>query len=383
LGDIVTGVHQDPAPLASPETPSRLRLPDRQWIDLFYDLAFAAGIIELSGAFAYDHGALGALWFGITYALMWGMWLVTSVVTGSLTSAGPSASPLSLALLVAQMGTVLFLAISAGDSLAESELVFDLLLSLALVISLVLTLRARGTGVARVRRIAPLLAGAVLGLAASWRVDGNISLVIWAGSLILIAVAAWAVAGGEGLDLHRVKHRLAELTVVVIGEVMVKLALTVSEESVWSVSVTSLLPTFLILVGLWWLYFGDLLADQTDLTRPQRRRWILAHLPLHVGLLALAVGLAKLSVGSESLTERGGLLSLVVAPLTLCLGSVGLIAWAGRADCRGVVGWATVVMVLLTAATAWLHLSPLTVGYLGAAVTMATALIAARPPRGA
>jgi low temperature requirement protein LtrA len=149
------------------------------------------------------------------------------------------------------------------------------------------------------------------------------------------------------------------------------------------VSVTSLLPTFLILVGLWWLYFGDLLADQTDLTRPQRRRWILAHLPLHVGLLALAVGLAKLSVGSESLTAPGGLVSLLAAPLTLCLGSVGLIAWAGRADCRAVVGWGTMAMALVTAATAWTHLSPLTVGYLGATVTLATALIAAGPPRDA
>ena len=118
-------------------------LPARQWVDLFYDLAVAAGIIALSGAYAYDHSPVGTFWFALAYALLWCTWLLTSSATGSFTAEGAAHSVWSVSLLVAQMGAMLLLAIAATDSVDASAEVFDILLGVALLIVAILAVRAR------------------------------------------------------------------------------------------------------------------------------------------------------------------------------------------------------------------------------------------------
>ncbi len=242
--------------------PEALRLgglPARRWVDLFYDLAVAAGIIALSGAYAYDHSPVGTLWFALAYALLWCTWLLTSSATGSFTAEGATHTVWSVSLLVAQMGAMLLLAIAATDSVDASAEVFDILLGVALLIVAILAVRARRHGLGGARRI-PVLAGlATLTLVGSWFLDARLSLLVWCLALALVAWAAWAVTSDPRIDQHRLRHRLGELTIIVLGEILVKMVLTVGEETLWSVSLVALVPSFGILSAIWWAYFvtGD------------------------------------------------------------------------------------------------------------------------------
>lgn len=299
-----------------------MRLPGRQWVDLFYDLAIAAGIIALSGSFSSDHSAMGALWFAVTYAVMGCLWFITSALTGAYSADPPGPSAGWVALVVVQLALVLLLPVAAGDELAAADAVFDLLLGGALVVSVVLALRGPGRGPARSGPVAGLLAGAAVVLGGSWWAQGPATVIVWLLSLALVGAAVGILASSRGMDPHRVAHRLGELTIVVLGEILVKLVLTLAEESLASVSVAGLAATFAVLILVWWGYFG-LAQAGADLSRSARRLvWVVAHFPFHLGLLALAVGLAKASVGSSTLTEHGAWWALLVAPAGLSIGAL-------------------------------------------------------------
>ncbi len=212
--------------------PSLVRLPPRQWVDLFYDLAFAAGIIAISGGYAGDVSASGALWFSIAYGLLWCTWLVTSSAAGSFVARGPATTVWSIALLVVQMGAVLLMAVSAGDSLDQSALGFDLLLGVALMIALILKFRSWPPGPRRLPAPPALLAAAIVALAASWFAGTVAGLALWCAALAAMAAAAWAVLSDPRIEVHRLADRMGELTIVVLGEILVKLALTLAGESV-------------------------------------------------------------------------------------------------------------------------------------------------------
>ena len=313
-----------PTPHAT--TGRRWVVPERTWVDLFYDLAFAAGIIALSGSFADDHSGIAVIWYSIAYAMMWCAWLLTGWATGSLTTTQAPHSVASIGLLVTQMAALLLLALVAGDSIVDAEFYFDVLLGVVMVTTLILALRRRRSGPMR-WRVPASVAFAGLALALSWYVEGTASLVVWLVALASVALAAWSVASDRETDGHRAAHRLGELSVIVIGEVLVKLTLTLTDESMESLRLAALPGILLTLAGVWWIYFVNL-PQASRLTGPRRAWWIVLHVPLHLGLLGLAVGLAKVAVNSAAVVEHPTLLTL---PIVLTMASLALMAWLATA----------------------------------------------------
>ncbi len=313
-----------PTPHAT--TGPRWVVPERTWVDLFYDLAFAAGIIALSGSFADDHSGIAVIWYSIAYAMMWCAWLLTGWATGSLTTTQAPHSVASIGLLVTQMAALLLLALVAGDSIVDAEFYFDVLLGVVMVTTLILALRRRRSGPMR-WRVPASVAFACLALALSWYVEGTASLVVWLVALASVALAAWSVASDRETDGHRAAHRLGELSVIVIGEVLVKLTLTLTDESMESLRLAALPGILLTLAGVWWIYFVNL-PQASRLTGPRRAWWIVLHVPLHLGLLGLAVGLAKVAVNSAAVVEHPTLLTL---PIVLTMASLALMAWLATA----------------------------------------------------
>ncbi len=353
-----------PTPHAT--TGPRWVVPERTWVDLFYDLAFAAGIIALSGSFADDHSGIAVIWYSIAYAMMWCAWLLTGWATGSLTTTQAPHSVASIGLLVTQMAALLLLALVAGDSIVDAEFYFDVLLGVVMVTTLILALRRRRSGPMR-WRVPASVAFACLALALSWYVEGTASLVVWLVALASVALAAWSVASDRETDGHRAAHRLGELSVIVIGEVLVKLTLTLTDESMESLRLAALPGILLTLAGVWWIYFVNL-PQASRLTGPRRAWWIVLHVPLHLGLLGLAVGLAKVAVNSAAVVEHPTLLTL---PIVLTMASLALMAWlttarwwipavglAALSAVAAVTGhgadplWAAVAIAAITVATA-------------------------------
>lgn len=359
-------------------------MPARQWVDLFYDLTVAAGIIAISGSFAYDHSGSGTVWFAVVYGLVWCTWLLTSAATGSLSSAGLEHTALSVTVLVGQMGVLLLLAITAGDSLPESIELFDLLLGAALLLTLVLWVRVDlRTPRPKRRPSGPtvLTAVGIAVLMASWFLRSSAGSIMWIIALGAVAAASWSIAFDRGIDTHRLVHRLGELTLIVIGEILVKLTLTVETETVWSVNLIALVPVLGILSAIWWIYFRTL-TDTAALGHGTQRMWTVAHLPLHLGMLGLAVGLAKLTVSAPELAEDNGSVSLLAAPLALVLAALTTLAYVARARSRSVLVVTTAAATAICAlAGAWDE--PLATAYVGGGVVLAAAAGYALRRRGA
>ena len=350
-------------------------MPARQWVDLFYDLTVAAGIIAISGSFAYDHSRSGTLWFAIVYGLLWCTWLLTSAATGSLAANGQEHTAWSVTALVGQMGVLLLLAISAGDSLEESAELFDILLGAALVLTLALWVRAdlRTPRLERRRPSVPtvLTAAGIAALGVSWFLESTAGLIMWLAALAAVAAASWAVASDHGVDTHRLVHRLGELTLIVIGEILVKLTLTVEEATVWSVNLVALVPVLGVLSAIWWIYFRTL-TDTAALGLGRQRVWIAAHLPLHLGLLGLAVGLAKLTVAAPELAEHHGPVILLAAPLTLVLAALTTLAYVAHARARLPLVVASAALAALCALAGRWH-EPLVTAYIAGGIALGAA----------
>ena len=352
--------------------------PQPQWLALFYDLAFAAGIIAIAGSYGYDHSFLGAAWFAITYGIIASAWVLTGGATGSFaTQQRPVTTPI-IVLIVIQMAAVLMLAVASGDTIASSTWVFDMLLAVLLTTCLALGWLARAGAHAMLTRSLVLTGIAILTLAASWLLPDAVGLLSWLLALVALAGAAGLVAVDERIDVHRFAHRLGELTIIIIGEILVKMVLTAGDESLWAVELVELMAALAILVVTFWAYFTGPVAV-TVLTGRRRVVWVSTHWALHVGLLGLAVGLSKLLVDSMSLDDPGTVLALLTGPAVLVVGGLALLDWVTGSPRWRMLAVATAGVAVVAAVTLVWDLTPTGAVYCVAAVPLVALTISNRP----
>jgi low temperature requirement protein LtrA len=344
--------------------------PAPAWVDLFYDLAMAAAVLAISGSYAADYSLAGGLWFAVTYGVLMCFWAFTGVLTGSFTSEPVKQRSWHMAVLVIQMIALLLLAVSAEENIAQAVVIYDALFGLLLISVLVLGL---GTGRMGWRtRIFIVLAIGCLG--ASWVLPVGYFLAAWICAVALLGVETVLQISDKRIDGARLRHRFGELTVLIIGEVLVKIALTARDETLLAISLPAVLPIMVLLVAMWWAYF---LAHRVQsFERGRRLAWVAAHVPLQVGILGLAVGLSKLLVDSDSLYSSW--LNLVGGPLVLVMVSLAALhGIAGLASAKAMsVGVVLLLVVLLVGELQ--AVAPLVLAYLLAAVSLGSTSFAAR-----
>lgn len=83
---------------------------------------------------------------------------------------------------------------------------------------------------------------------------------------------------------------------------------------------------FGVIAALWWLYFAHVAPMGVPEHRP--RTWMLTHLPLHMFLVALAVGLSKLLLPSAN-SYFGSGYALITVPLVVALCCLGVLIRLG------------------------------------------------------
>lgn len=312
----------------SPQAQSFFAWPTRQWVDLFYDLTFAAGILAISSGYAHDPTLGTAIWLSVAYGVLWGTWLLTGSVTGSFTAHGIRHSGWSIGLIGVQMGALLILALSSTSEAAEADQLFDIFLGVALLTCVALAIRARRTESALPRQATIALGVSLLALLASWFLPDAASTPLWLSALVALGFATWQATSSSGLDGERLAHRLGELTIVVIGETLLKIALTAGKDPQWVARLLVLVPALVTLLGLWWAYFTAL---GHDVCGSKRRPWVVAaHVPLHLGFLGLAVGMGKLVSGDLGEASGTKLAWMLVAPTALCVGALVVVAYLER-----------------------------------------------------
>ncbi|MCB9412906.1 MAG: low temperature requirement protein A [Actinobacteria bacterium] len=348
--------------------------PGPQWLALFYDLAFAAGIIALSGSYGYDYSGLGALWFAITYGILASVWLLTGGATGGFTTDQRTITTGIVVLVAVQMTGVLMLALASGDSIAASSGVFDVCLALLLATVLGLAGLARGSSHSVPFRALIGVAVAMVTLGLAWVLPEPFDLLVWILALAILGLAAASVALDARVDLRRLAHRLGELTIIIIGEILVKVTLTLGEESLWSVRIWALVPLLVFLVAVWWAYFTGPI-HVVAVAGSRRVVWITAHWGLHVALLGLAVGLGKLLVGAETLAKPAATTALLTAPVLLMVASLAVLDWITDGPRHVSLAIAAVVVAVVTVTAAITEVPPGITAYTLAAITLAAVAV--------
>lgn len=347
----------------------RFAWPAPSWLALFYDLAFAAAVIAVAGAFGQDHSILGTLWFATAYGIMFCGWILTGGATSAFAQADrPVRGPMVI-LIVVQMAVVLMLGLVSRESISASSALFDSLLAVLLATCIGLGVLNRGVVSASRTRTMVLVAAAMAMLGLAWLLPTLLGLIAWVVALLVLAGAATVVLRDSHLSVHRYVHRLGELTLIILGEILVKIALTVGSDSAWTLLRVELAPALVLVAVVWWAYFtGPVLINELT----PRRRVLLTgcHWLLHLALLGLAVGLGKLVVGSSSLDKWASIAVLLSGPVVVMIGSLALMDWVTGNARASYLGVAAAVAAVVAALAAVLHTGPAVTGYVLAIVPL-------------
>jgi low temperature requirement protein LtrA len=348
-------------------------------VDLFFDLAFAAGIIALTSAYAYNHSLSGVLWYLTVYAFLGCAWVLTNASTAAFSTRLRVFTTGTVVLLVSQMAVVLLLSVASDETEFDQAHLFVVLLAILLSGSLVLALRSARFDVHLPSSVPKLICVTVVMLLSSLFLPPAGDVVVWGLAIVALAAAVVPAVRGPEVEMSGLTHRLGELTLIIVGETLVKLVLRTGADSVWSVRVIALATVFVILTTTWWAYFiGP--ATVKRLEGRARMAWVTAHLPFHAALLALAVGLSLAVVGSVLLNDAASVAALLTGPAALV--AVSLAVMAGVAGDRRFPVKATGAGALIVVALgAWIVDSPPTPTTIVIAVVWLGFTLAASPRR--
>ncbi len=317
---------------AGPAPPPRLvpAAPEQSWLELFYDLAFVASIVVMSTTYSSNAGLDGVIWLALVFSLIWCTWLTTTLLLG----AGLVTTMWTRSLLLVQMVLVLGVAITSDYSHEDHSGAVGPIFS-AVLVTLALFFRAA-------RRSSPELDEVYKGsalrcvlAAVVFAITPVIGWPWWYPILWLGGILLFMVPTGSGRRLrmegHHTVHRFGEFTIIMLGEVFVKLGITASHEPLDAVDLFGLPLATAVVFGIWWLYFTDVPELGLSERHGNRLAWIYLHFPLHLGVVAAAVALAHTLLpeheggGGTHDVATASTIKYIVIPVAVILVAIGLI----------------------------------------------------------
>jgi low temperature requirement protein LtrA len=277
---------------AAPEEPATNEAGEL-WLDLFYDLVFVAAILILSSRFSHPPNDGEAIWFAGAFVSVWWIWLAMTMHANRF----PVDDFVYRMLTLVQMFLVALVAIAASDGLhVHPEFVSVAYALLTLTVAITYGRSARRPGdkapFARSRAIEYTIAAAVF-VVAGFLPDG-LRVAAWAiGLAITIAPAVAHCTTAPPLAEKHLIARLGALTIIMCGEAFVKVALAADNSSFDDIDVVTAALEFILVFTVWANYFDDVPeAGAAEEPRP-RSLWLFAHLLLHLGIIGMAIGVAR------------------------------------------------------------------------------------------
>ncbi|HEY6531431.1 MAG TPA: low temperature requirement protein A [Acidimicrobiales bacterium] len=266
------------------------------FLELFYDLVFVASTMVLSNAFSEE---LTWSWAGLcclSYVLVWMLWFHTTL----LSNVERRDDLGHRCLVMFQMFLIVLTILAFVDREATNNDYLGVTYGMAVVTVAVMYHRVIGQNPqaadwARMRRNRLLLAGVLLMM--------NTGLPDWADSIVfLVAIAILVVPSSLGsakrsplpaVDVHHLSERAALLTLIMCGEAFVKVSLVVSSGSLSHTDVVAIVVEFVVVFALFWTYFDDVPKAGIRAGTVRGELWMLSHLPLQIGIVAIAIGMSK------------------------------------------------------------------------------------------
>ncbi|CAN5608089.1 low temperature requirement protein A [soil metagenome] len=277
-----------------PSRPTRPGVPPTVTLELFYDLIFVAAVVVLSDSFSHSPTVSDFGWLAIVFALVWLVWMQTSLLFNLTENDGH----VRRFFVLAQMMLIVLAAVSASDGVYEhSEYVGPIYAGiLVLLAGMQWHTQVKNPEMARYarKRIIACLIAAVIFVATPLYPDPGY-LIPWAiGFFVVLAPSLKPdPLGGRAIDNEHLVERFGAFTIIMLGESFVKTALTSSEGKMEGFDLLCLAGTFAIVFAIWWLYFSNVPTAGLRRGHAGHTAWMMTHLPLHLCIVGIAVGAAK------------------------------------------------------------------------------------------
>ena len=291
------------------------------FLELFYDLVFVASTMVLSNEFSHDPTWRSAGLCSLMFVLVWLLWFHTTV----LMNVDRRDDLTQRALMFVQMFLIFVLTLKFVDRSVNSPDSVGIIYTAAVFVLALAYHRVRnkegGTGTWAVGRRNRLLLAGVAMIVALLTPDG-IDFLIWGAAIMLLVVPTSAAHSRglptEAIDEHHLTERAALLTLIVIGEAFLKVALVISEGTMGWSDIFTIVVLFVTLFALFSIYFDDVPKAGIRPGILAGEGWLLCHLVMQLGVIALAIGMSKFLL----IADGGHVKSYVI--VVLCLSFVGI-----------------------------------------------------------
>ena len=287
------------------------------FLELFYDLVFVAATVVLSNVFSHDIGWMSAARTTLMFVLLWLLWFHSTVQM----NVQRLDDTLQRGLVFAQMLLIFLSAVAYADHHINTVDFVAISYSVAVLFVAFGFHRLRhspdpvGTWALRRRNRLMLAAGVMI---VGFFVPDGPDLVLY--PLAIIALA-WptsvrthrALAKAiPAMDEHHLTERAALLTLIVMGESLVKAALVITGGSLGIWDISALVVLFIVLFGLFSLYFDDIPKAGIRPGIVFGELWLLAHVVLQVSIVGLAVGVSGyLQTGDDNAPDWAIIVTMI------------------------------------------------------------------------
>jgi low temperature requirement protein LtrA len=278
------------------------------WFELFFDLVFVVAVAQLSGAFSHHYDWAGAAGFTFGFLVMWWCWLGHTFFATRFDEDAPWQRWLGLGQILA----VVWIAYGASDLIGSHAWVFSSgVAAFKLLLALAYGLCWRWRGARALIRsymsiyiVQAVLWASSIGVSPEWR------WALWGVAFALDLASPWLVARHTYQVPPHAEHlpeRFGLFTIILLGECMAATVHAIDHGPALTASALFAALGAALLTFMVWIGYFDRSRAQREREVANRsavrdlRLWAYAHVPLYLGLAALAAGTVH-AAGQEALS---------------------------------------------------------------------------------
>jgi low temperature requirement protein LtrA len=337
------------------------------WLELFFDLAYVAILIELGNRLSHDISLLGVMQYLFLFVIVWWSWLEKVLFARFF----PTDNIGQRLLTFAYMATMGMMAVNIHDMTGTTAAYFLIAYAASKVVLALMYVKAGNQSpqyktMTRAYTILYLMAALIWFLIA---IFAPTNILVW-GIVAVIGILAQAFMPYlkdrfERLSFevppmkkHYMRHRFGELTIIVLGEFFIKVITHASERELYITTIWYFLLLLGVSSGLWWLYFDHQEHSALSKRRSRMESWIYIHYPLLAAITAYGVVGNKVIelIPGEALSDPKRW--LFCGALALAVACTSIIEWAAREQ-PGAMARGPQIMMRLLGALALLALAVL------------------------
>ena len=362
--------------------------PEVTRVELFFDLVYVLAVTQLSHRLVDHLTPRGALETLVLFLAVWWAWNYTA---WAMNWANPDSTPVR-GLLLTLMLLSLIMSTAIPEAFLDRALPFAIAyVALQAVRSafMVVALRGDRMGLNYAQLLAWTTIAAVPWIAGGFA-EGDLRLALWIVALAIdytapmhgfklprlgsTPIGDWTLAGGH------LAERCQLVLLVALGESILAVGVTFSNEPWSAATVAALVLGFLTTVALFWLYFSrqaeaaaDTMTESDDAARLGRTGYAYAHGIMVAGVIVIAVGIEKTVAHPTGSTSAAVACVILGGPALFLAGNaIFKLALIGHVPHSRLLA----ILALALLAPLALVVSPLVLSAAAAAVVGAMALLA-------